>query len=123
MGIFGAADALELSGHNALPLREWATNGGVSAASYTRSALRARCSMPVTLVVPGLLDLPATALAAVDARAPSSSRLVASSARAASEPDGSIAAACRACGLEKQDDWPLAPPLARAMGIDPGSAY
>ena len=79
--------------------------------------------MPLTLVVPGLLDLPATALAAVDARAPSLSRLVASSARAASEPDGSIAAACRACGLEKQDDWPLAPPLARAMGIDPGSAY
>ncbi len=34
-----------------------------------------------------------------------------------------IAAACRACGIAKQQDWPVAPWLARAAGIDPGGAY
>ncbi len=79
--------------------------------------------MPLTLVVPGLLDLPATVLASVDECAPALARLLATGDRPESEQDGLIATACRACGIERQDDWPVAPRLARAMGIDPGSAY
>jgi hypothetical protein len=39
------------------------------------------------------------------------------------EEDGLIANACRALGLEKQDDWPVAPRLARAAGVEPENAY
>jgi hypothetical protein len=79
--------------------------------------------MRLTLVVPGLLDLPPALLASVDARAPALSRLLASGGPPSSEQDGGIAAPCRACGIARQDDWPVAPTLARAAGIDPGAAY
>jgi len=87
------------------------------------TAPRRAGSMALTLVVPRLLDLPAATLASIDASAPALSRLLASGAPAANEPDGAIAAACRACGIERQDDWPVAPRLARALGIEPGRDY
>lgn len=79
--------------------------------------------MPLTLVVPGLLDLSSTALTAIDARAPALARLIASAGDGTDEQDGLVASACRACGIAKQDDWPVAPQLARAGGIDPAEAY
>jgi hypothetical protein len=79
--------------------------------------------MQLTLVVPGLLDLPANALAAIDGDAPALSRLLASAAAPETEDDGLLATACRACNIARQDDWPVAPRLARALGIDPGEAY
>jgi len=79
--------------------------------------------MPLTLVVPGLLDLTSTALTAIDAHAPALARLIASAGHGSDERDGLVAIACRACGILKQHDWPVAPQLARAEGIDPGDAY
>jgi hypothetical protein len=77
--------------------------------------------MRLTLVVPGLLDLPPAVLAS--AHAPALSRLLASGDPPSNEQDGSLAAACRACGIARQDDWPVAPRLARAAGVDPAGAY
>jgi hypothetical protein len=79
--------------------------------------------MRCTLVVPGLLDWPSSALADVAREAPALSRLLAADASPAREPDGQVAAACRVCGIAKQQDWPVAPWLARAAGIAVGSAY
>jgi hypothetical protein len=79
--------------------------------------------MPLTLVVPGLLDLSSAALTAVDSHAAALARLIASAGRGADEQDGLLASACRACGIVKQHDWPVAPRLARAGGVDPGDAY
>ena len=78
--------------------------------------------MQLTLVVPGLLDLPANVLAAIDAQAPALSRLLASSAGPEIE-ESLLDTACRACGIARQDDWPVAARLARAAGIDPQDAY
>lgn len=79
--------------------------------------------MRFTLVVPGLLDWPSSALGGVENSAPALARLVAAGGAPLTEPDGSIAIACRVCGIAKQQDWPVAPWLARAEGIDPGSGY
>jgi hypothetical protein len=79
--------------------------------------------MPLTLVVPGLLDLSPTALEAIDSDAPALARLLASAEPGVEEHDGPIAIACRACGIVKQSDWPVAPQLARAAGIAPDDAY
>jgi len=79
--------------------------------------------MQLSLVVPGLLDLPAHVLAAIDAEAPALSRLIASSPAPETESDGLLGAACRACGIERQRDWPVAPRLAHAFGIEPAGAY
>jgi hypothetical protein len=79
--------------------------------------------MRCTLVVTGLLDWPSSALARVDQQAPALSRLVAADPAPTVEPDGALATACRVCGIVKQQDWPVAPWLARAAGIDAGSAY
>jgi hypothetical protein len=79
--------------------------------------------MRCTLVVPGLLDWPPSALAAVAKAAPALSRLLVADTAPRREPDGLVAAACRVCGVAKQQDWPVAPWLARAAGIDVGSAY
>ncbi len=79
--------------------------------------------MRCTLVVPGLLDWPSSALAGVATQAPALSRLVAADASPSTEPDGLAATACRVCGIAKQQDWPVAPWLARAAGIATGSAY
>jgi hypothetical protein len=79
--------------------------------------------MRCTLVVPGLLDWPSSALARVDPQAPALSRLIAADAAPSCEPDGSVATACRVCGIAKQQDWPVAPWLARAAGIDADGAY
>jgi hypothetical protein len=80
-------------------------------------------SMLLTLVVPGLLDLPASVLVSVDPHAPALSRLLASAAPAQREEDGLVATACRACGIARQVDWPVAPSLARAAMIDPKQSY
>ncbi len=79
--------------------------------------------MQLTLVVPGPLDWPASVLASVDPRAPALSRLLAAGGSPAIEDDGLLASACRTCGIAKQSDWPVAPWLARAAGIDPERAY
>ena len=77
--------------------------------------------MQLTLVLPNLLDAPPTALAAVNA--PALARLLSTAAAAVFEPDGPLAIACASVGIAKQNDWPVAPWLARAAGIDPGSRY
>jgi len=93
-------------------------------ACYTRLALAsAESFMPLTLVLPGLLDLSATALEAIDSDAPALARLLASAEPGVAEHDGLLATACRVCGIAKQSDWPVAPQLARAGGIEPGDAY
>jgi hypothetical protein len=79
--------------------------------------------MHLTLVVPGLLDWPSSALASVEKQAPAFSRLVAAGGSPTTEQDGLVATACRVCGIAKQQDWPVAPWLARAAGIDAGGAY
>jgi len=77
--------------------------------------------MQLTLVLPNLLDVEPDALAAVEA--PALARLLATAAAPAVEPDGTLAFACAGVGIAKQDDWPVAPWLARAAGIDPGHHY
>jgi len=77
--------------------------------------------MQLTLVLPNLLDAAPAALAA--AHAPALARLLSSAADPIPEPDGPMAIACRRLGIAKQHDWPIAPWLARAAGIDPGRRY
>lgn len=79
--------------------------------------------MRCTLVVTGLLDWPARALAGVEQRAPALARLVAAGGSPNTDQDGPIATACRVCGIAKQQDWPVAPWLALAAGIETGRAY
>ena len=79
--------------------------------------------MQLTLVISGLLDLPAPALAAIDARAPALTRLLAAAGSPSVVDDGSVAVVCTALGIAKQRDWPVAASLARAVGIDTTAAY
>jgi len=79
--------------------------------------------MHFTIVVPGLLDWPLLALAAVEKEAPALARLIAAAPSPAIEEDGLVATACRCCGIAKQQDWPVAPWLARAAGLDTDGAY
>lgn len=78
--------------------------------------------MQLTLVVPGLLDLAETHPAPADAEGAALARLLASAPRPALR-DGAIGVACAALGIAKQRDWPVAPLLAVAAGLDPGDAY
>jgi hypothetical protein len=77
--------------------------------------------MQLTLVLPNLLDAPPAALAAVNA--PALARLLSTAEAPILEPDGPLAIACANIGIAKQNDWPVAPWLARAAGIDPGGRY
>src|SRR6266853_467976 len=77
--------------------------------------------MQLTLVLPNLLAAPPAALAAADA--PALTRLLSAAEAPILEPDGPLAIACVNLGIAKQNDWPVAPWLARAAGIDPGSRY
>ena len=77
--------------------------------------------MQLTLVLPNLLDAPPAALAAVNA--PALARLLSTAAAPVFEPGGPLGIACASVGIAKQKDWPAAPWLARAAGIDPGSRY
>jgi hypothetical protein len=77
--------------------------------------------MRLTLVLPNLLDAFPAALAAADA--PVLARLLSTATAPVLEPDGPVAIACAGVGIAKQNDWPVAPWLARAAGIDPGSRY
>jgi hypothetical protein len=77
--------------------------------------------MQLTLVLPNLLDAPPTAMDAADA--PALARLLSTAPPPIIEPDGALAIACAGVGIAKQNDWPVAPWLARAAGIDPGSRY
>jgi hypothetical protein len=79
--------------------------------------------MELTLVVSGLLDIAASALADADASAPALARLLAAALPPAMDREGGVAVACTALGVARQRDWPVAPALARAAGIDPGAAY
>ena len=77
--------------------------------------------MQLTLVLPNLLDAAPAALAAADA--PALARLLSTAAPPVLEPEGLLAIACAGVGIAKQNDWPVAPWLARAAGIDPGGRY
>lgn len=77
--------------------------------------------MELTLVLPNLLDAPPAALDAADV--PALARLLSTAAPPVIEPDGPLAIACAGIGIAKQNDWPVAPWLARSAGIDPGSRY
>ena len=77
--------------------------------------------MQLTLVLPNLLDAPPAALVAADA--PALARLLSIAEAPILEPNGPLAIACVNLGIAKQNDWPVAPWLARAAGIDPGSRY
>src|SRR5438105_736048 len=77
--------------------------------------------MQLTLVLPNLLDAPPAALVAADA--PALARLLSTAEAPILEPNGPLAIACVNLGIAKQNDWPVAPWLVRAAGIDPGSRY
>lgn len=79
--------------------------------------------MNLTLVVSGLLDISASALATIDAGAPALTRLLAAAGLPTVDRDGVIAVTCAALGIAKQHDWPVAPWLAHAAGIDATAAY
>jgi hypothetical protein len=79
--------------------------------------------MHFTLVVPGLLDLPPPALDAIDDEAPVLARMLGGAAAPSIDEDGLVATACRACGIAKQQDWPVAPWLAGGAGLDMDDAY
>ena len=71
--------------------------------------------MHLTLVIPGLLDMAAPVLDGIDAAAPALTRLLAAAGSPSVEHDGAIAVICAALGIVKQDDWPIAPWLARTQ--------
>jgi hypothetical protein len=77
--------------------------------------------MHLTLVLPHLLGATPAALAAADA--PALARLLSTATDPVVELAGPLAIACASLGIAKQHDWPVAPWLARAAGIDPGSRY
>ncbi len=77
--------------------------------------------MQLTLVLPNLLDIAPAALALADA--PALSCFLATTKSPDARSDALLAIACEAVGLAKQDDWPVAPWLARAAGIDAGTRY
>jgi hypothetical protein len=79
--------------------------------------------MQLTLVISGLLDIPAPVLGGIDAGAPALTRLLAAAGAPSVDRDGAIAVICTALGIAKQHDWPVAPSLARAAGIDATAAY
>jgi hypothetical protein len=62
-------------------------------------------------------------LGEADARASAFSRLLAAAGSPTIDDDGLLASSCRLLGIAKQSDWPVAPWLARAAGIDPEDAY
>jgi hypothetical protein len=69
-----------------------------------------------------LLDLVETEPARADAEGAALARLLATSPPPAAH-DGAIGVACATLGVAKQRDWPVAPLLAIAAGLDPGDAY
>src|SRR5438552_133517 len=77
--------------------------------------------MQLTLVLPNMLEAAPAALDAADA--PALARLLSTAPPPVIEPDGPLAIACAGVGIKKQNDWPVAPWLVRAAGIDPGSRY
>jgi hypothetical protein len=79
--------------------------------------------MELTLIVSGLLDIAVSTLADADAGAPALARLLAAAQPPAIDRDGSVGIACAALGIARQRDWPVAPCLARAAGIDLGAGY
>ena len=88
-------------------------------ASSVRPLRRSCFTMQLTLVISGLLDLPAPALAAIDARAPALTRLLAAAGSPSVVDDGGVAVVCTALGIAKQRDWPVAASLARARASIP----
>jgi hypothetical protein len=76
--------------------------------------------MQLTLVLPNVLDIEPDLLAAVEV--PALTRLL-SGMTPLVGPEGIVAYACTALGIAKQDDWPVAPWLALAAGIEPGGRY
>jgi hypothetical protein len=79
--------------------------------------------MQFTLVVCGLLDLTAPALAAADANAPALTRLLAAAGTPTIEADGALAVACTALDIARQSDWPVAPWLAHGAGMEGDAAF
>jgi hypothetical protein len=79
--------------------------------------------MQLTLVVCGLLDLEPAALVALDGSAPALTRLLATAGATALVDGGAAALACRELDIAQQTDWPVAPWLARAAGVQATAPY
>jgi len=79
--------------------------------------------MQLTLVICGLLDLEPTALVALDGTAPALTRLLATAGGATSMDGGPAAVACRVLDIKHQTDWPVAPWLAHATGVQASAPY
>jgi hypothetical protein len=77
--------------------------------------------MQLTLVLPNLLDAEPDTLDA--AAAPALARLLGASGSPVPKPGGAPGIACDSLGIAKQHDWPIAPLLASAAGIDAGHSY
>lgn len=76
--------------------------------------------MHLVLAIPGLLGVDASGAARA---APGLARLLRRAGKPRLEPDGLSAALAALYGVTRQRDWPLAPLMAQAAGIEPGPAY
>lgn len=74
--------------------------------------------MYLTLVIPGLLDVPSSALDQTHAEGEALARLLTTSASPPIECEDALAELCRSLGVVRQADWPIAACLAHAAGID-----
>jgi len=79
--------------------------------------------MDVTLVIPGLLDTPASSLDAADACTPALAGLLATAPSPVFAGDSVASVICGVLGIARQRDWPVAPWLARAAGIEDRANY
>ena len=81
--------------------------------------------MLLVIVVPGLLEAGSSSekARAPWPEAPYLARLLKLAGEPRVEPDGLFAALAPLYGVARQRDWPLAPLLVEARGIDPGDAY
>lgn len=79
--------------------------------------------MSLVIVVPGLLDVGIPPASAPSPDTPYLARLLQQGGEPRVEPDGLFAALAPFYGISRQHDWPLAPLLVEAGGMDPGDAY
>src|SRR5689334_22334607 len=78
--------------------------------------------MQLTLVVPGLLDFASAEPSRVDADGAALARLLPRNSPSEAE-GGTVGLLCAMLGIARQRDWPVAPWLAAASGLDPGDSY
>jgi len=100
-----------------------ATLDRLPARAWHRQATHPPILMQLTLVVCGLLDLEPAALGALDVSAPALTRLLATAGATTIADGGAPAVACRELDITQQTDWPVAPWLARAAGVQATAPY